>query len=93
MTLPRNRGRARRLPAEQRRAQLLANAIGVSARRGLGGACHAEGSIATATAPKDSARIAIGAAYLIVQMKVTGRLEEEIERFLEALNRALGAGV
>lgn len=200
MSLPQIKARAKRLPPEQRRAQLLAYALGVFARRGIGGAHHAEvaaaagvsvattftyfatrdelvwavldevgalyvglaerihagtgsapelllaharefadsvdshpdhariwlnwsgalreeiwprylaveertiapmirtlrrgqaeGSIATATAPEDSARIAIGAAYQIVQMKVLGRSDAEIERFLAALTRALGA--
>jgi TetR/AcrR family hemagglutinin/protease transcriptional regulator len=51
-----------------------------------------EGTISREIHPEDGARIAIGAAYLIAQMKLSGRPEPEVARFLAALTRALSAG-
>jgi TetR/AcrR family hemagglutinin/protease transcriptional regulator len=51
------------------------------------------GTIGRAIAPEDGARIAIGAATMIAQMKLSGRNPETVVRFEEALVRALAGGL
>lgn len=52
-----------------------------------------EGSLSTSAPPRDTARIMIGAAYLIVQMKLSGRPQAEVARFLDSLVRTLAGGL
>lgn len=52
-----------------------------------------EGTISRELVPEDGARITIGAAYLIVQMKLSGRPAAQIERFLQSLVAALAGGI
>jgi TetR/AcrR family hemagglutinin/protease transcriptional regulator len=52
-----------------------------------------EGSLDAELAPEDGARIMIGAAYLIAQMKLSGRPEDEVAPFLAALVRVLAGGL
>ena len=73
------RTRARRLGADARRAQLPVHAIEVFARRGI--------------APEDGARITLGAGYTIAQTKLFGRDAHSVDRFEDALVRALAGGL
>lgn len=52
-----------------------------------------EGSIGRGISPEDGARLTIGAAHLIARMKLSGRPRAEVDRFLEALIRALAGGL
>jgi TetR/AcrR family hemagglutinin/protease transcriptional regulator len=65
--------------------------VGIMARTLARG--QREGTMSPAIVPSDGARIAIGAAYMIVQMKLSGRPEPEVARFLEALVRAVAGGL
>ncbi len=72
------------LAFEQRILRLRADTLGRGQR---------EGSISREIAPEDGARIAIGAAHMIAQLKFAGRPEAEVDRFLHALVRALAGGL
>ena len=52
-----------------------------------------EGSINVELAPEEGARIMIGAAYLIAQMKLSGRPEDEVAPFLDTLVRVVAGGM
>jgi TetR/AcrR family hemagglutinin/protease transcriptional regulator len=52
-----------------------------------------EGSLEDKLAPEEGARIMIGAAYLIAQMKLSGRPEQQVAPFLVALVRVLAGGL
>ena len=52
-----------------------------------------EGSIVREIAPGDGARIAVGAGHMIAQMKLSGHDAPSVERFEEAMVRALAGGL
>jgi TetR/AcrR family hemagglutinin/protease transcriptional regulator len=52
-----------------------------------------EGSINSEVAPNEGARIMIGAAYQIAQMKLSGRPRDEVATFLDALVRIIAGGL
>lgn len=52
-----------------------------------------EGGIADSLPPRETARLMIGAAYLIAQMKLSGRPEEEVGALVDSLVRVLGGGL
>jgi TetR/AcrR family hemagglutinin/protease transcriptional regulator len=52
-----------------------------------------EGTILREITAEDGARIAIGAAYLIAQMKLSRRPEADVARFVGALVRVVAAGL
>ena len=54
---------------------------------------QAEGTIGRAIAAEDGARITIGAAHMIAQMKLSGRDADEVDRFEDHLVRALSGGL
>jgi TetR/AcrR family hemagglutinin/protease transcriptional regulator len=70
------RARARRLPPEQRRAQLLAHALRVFARRGLGGARHAE------IAGEAGVSVSTVFVYFPTRAELLAAVLGEVERFL-----------
>jgi hypothetical protein len=52
-----------------------------------------EGTILREITAEDGARIAIGAAYLIAQMKLSRRPEADVARFVGALVRVVAGGL
>jgi AcrR family transcriptional regulator len=52
-----------------------------------------EGAILREIAAEDGARIAVGAAYLIAQMKLSRRPEADVARFVDALVRVVTGGL
>lgn len=69
---------------EQRMVSVIAKTLARGQREGtLSGDIH----------PEDGARLAIGAGFLIAQMKLSGRPEPEVARFLQALVLALAGGL
>jgi TetR/AcrR family hemagglutinin/protease transcriptional regulator len=52
-----------------------------------------EGTLTPDIHPDDGARIAIGAGHMIARMKLSGRPEAEVERFLGAMVRSLASGL
>lgn len=54
---------------------------------------RADGTLAPEIQPEDGCHILIGAAYMIVRMKLSGRPESEVTRFLAALVRSLAGGL
>jgi len=70
------RTRAPRLPPAERRAQLLAHAMRVFARRGLGGARHAE------IASEAGVSVSTVFVYFPTRAELLGAVLDEVERFL-----------
>jgi len=68
---------------EERIASVMARTIARGQR---------EGSIDGSFEPKQGARLIIGAAYLIAQMKLSGRPEDEVTLFEDTLVRMLAGG-
>ena len=52
-----------------------------------------EGSIDATISAREGARLMIGAAYLIAQMKLSGRPEDEVAAFVDTLMRVLAGGL
>jgi len=52
-----------------------------------------EGSIDRSLSAREGARLMIGAAYLIAQMKLSGRPEDEVTSFVDTLVRVLAGGL
>jgi hypothetical protein len=52
-----------------------------------------EGSIDAAISAPEAARLMVGAAYLIAQMKLSGRPEGEVAAFVDTLMRVLAGGL
>ncbi|MCS6925632.1 MAG: TetR/AcrR family transcriptional regulator, partial [Candidatus Binatia bacterium] len=73
------RGRARRLPPAERRAQLLACALRVFAQRGLGGAHHAE------IAREGGVSLSSAFVYFPTRAALVEAVLDEVERFYLAL--------
>jgi len=48
-----------------------------------------DGSVAADVIPEDAARLFVAAAYAVVQMKLTGRSDVKVERFLQSAVRAV----
>jgi TetR/AcrR family hemagglutinin/protease transcriptional regulator len=52
-----------------------------------------EGTIGGEITAEDGARIAIGSAHMIAQMKLSGRAEADVSRFVAALVRVVAGGL
>lgn len=76
-------GRARRLPPEQRRAQLLDCALRVFARRGIGAARHAEVA--------EEAGVSVPTVFVYFENRpaLVGAVLDEVSRFYLELGRAV----